>query len=44
VPIVAHGPFIGESRADLVRLSEDYVQGRMPRVSELNQVGSRSAT
>jgi redox-sensitive bicupin YhaK (pirin superfamily) len=35
VPIVTHGPFVGETRADLVRLSEAYVQGRMPRVSEL---------
>ena len=44
VPIVTHGPFVAESRADLVRLSEDYVQGRMPRVSELNPVASKSQT
>jgi redox-sensitive bicupin YhaK (pirin superfamily) len=35
LPIVTHGPFVGETRADLVRLSEGYTQGRMPRVSEL---------
>jgi len=35
VPIVSHGPFIGESRADLIRISSDYVGGRMPRVSQL---------
>jgi hypothetical protein len=32
---VTHGPFVGESRADLVRVSQDYTQGRMPRISEL---------
>jgi redox-sensitive bicupin YhaK (pirin superfamily) len=37
VPIVTHGPFVGESRADLVRVSQAYVEGRMPRVSELGQ-------
>jgi redox-sensitive bicupin YhaK (pirin superfamily) len=35
VPIVMHGPFVGESRADLVRVSNDYVAGRFPRMSEL---------
>jgi quercetin 2,3-dioxygenase len=35
VPIVMHGPFVGETHADLIRVSQDYVQGRMPRVSEL---------
>jgi quercetin 2,3-dioxygenase len=35
VPIVMHGPFIAESRADLMRLSRSYIEGRMPRVSEL---------
>src|SRR5262245_31827118 len=39
VPIVAHGPFVGENRADLVRVSRAYAEGRMPRVSEL--AGSR---
>ncbi len=37
VPIVTHGPFVGETRADLVRVSNAYAQGRMPRVSELGQ-------
>jgi redox-sensitive bicupin YhaK (pirin superfamily) len=36
VPIVAHGPFVGETRADLMRLSRAYVEGRMPRISELS--------
>jgi redox-sensitive bicupin YhaK (pirin superfamily) len=35
VGIVMHGPFVGETRADLVRLSQAFVQGQMPRVSEL---------
>lgn len=37
VPIVMHGPFVGETRADLVRVSQDYAQGRMPRVSDLHR-------
>ncbi|MFL5468332.1 MAG: pirin family protein [Gemmatimonadaceae bacterium] len=36
VPIVQHGPFVGESRADIVRLSELYMTGKMPRISELD--------
>jgi len=35
VPIVMHGPFVGETRADLMRLSKIYVDGKMPRISEL---------
>jgi hypothetical protein len=35
VPIVAHGPSVGETRADLVRVSRAYAEGRMPRVSDL---------
>lgn len=35
VPIVTKGPFIGETRADLVRVATAWSQGRMPRVSEL---------
>jgi redox-sensitive bicupin YhaK (pirin superfamily) len=38
VPIVQHGPFVGESRADIVRLSELYMTGKMPRISELAPV------
>ena len=37
VPIVTHGPFVGETHADLVRVSQAYVQGRMPRISELGR-------
>ena len=37
VPIVTHGPFVGETRADLVRVSQAYLDGRMPRVSELTR-------
>lgn len=35
VPIVTHGPFVGESRDDLMRVGLAYTQGRLPRVSEL---------
>jgi hypothetical protein len=35
VPIVMHGPFVGESRRDLMRLSREYIEGKMPRVSQL---------
>ncbi len=35
IPIVQHGPFVGESRADIVKLSELYTSGKMPRISEL---------
>jgi hypothetical protein len=35
VPIVQHGPFVGESRADIVRLSRLYTDGKMPRISQL---------
>jgi redox-sensitive bicupin YhaK (pirin superfamily) len=37
VPIVTHGPFVGETRSDLVRLSTAYAQGRMPLISELGR-------
>ena len=37
VPIVTHGPFVGETHADLVRVSRAYAEGRMPRVSELGR-------
>ena len=37
VPIVSHGPFVGETHADLVRVSRAYAEGRMPRVSELGR-------
>ena len=35
VPIVMHGPFVGESRDDIRRLSRSYTEGKMPRISEL---------
>ena len=35
VPIVLHGPFVGESRQDLMRISKLYLEGAMPRISEL---------
>jgi redox-sensitive bicupin YhaK (pirin superfamily) len=34
-PIAMHGPFIGETRADLMRVSRDYMDGRFDRVSDL---------
>jgi len=34
-PIVMRGPFVGETRADLMRVSQTYMQGKLPRVSEL---------
>ena len=37
VPIVTHGPFVGETSSDLVRVSQAYAQGRMPRISELGR-------
>jgi len=37
VPIVTHGPFVGETRADLVRVSQAYARGQMPRISELGR-------
>jgi redox-sensitive bicupin YhaK (pirin superfamily) len=37
VPIVMHGPFVGETRADLMRVSSEYLSGRFPRMSELVQ-------
>src|SRR5207237_146276 len=30
VPIVMHGPFVGETRADLVRVSNDYIARKFP--------------
>ncbi|MEO8560994.1 MAG: pirin-like C-terminal cupin domain-containing protein [bacterium] len=34
-PIVTHGPFVGETRADLMRVSRDYMDGKFDRVSAL---------
>ena len=33
--VYMHGPFVGETRADLMRVSQAYIQGKLPRVSEL---------
>ena len=41
VPIVLHGPFVGESREDIRRLSDLYRKGEMPRISELAGSGMR---
>lgn len=35
VPIVTHGPFVGATRADLVRASREYTAGDFPRLSEI---------
>jgi redox-sensitive bicupin YhaK (pirin superfamily) len=40
VPIVMHGPFVGESRDDIRRLSRLYTEGKMPRMSELAEAMS----
>ncbi len=36
VPIVTHGPFVGDSREDIVRLYTEYRSGRFERMSNLN--------
>ena len=40
VPIMMHGPFVGESRADIMRLSRQYIDGKMPRISEIARNGN----
>jgi redox-sensitive bicupin YhaK (pirin superfamily) len=40
VPIVMHGPFVGENREDIKRLSDLYRSGKMPRISELAGSGN----
>jgi redox-sensitive bicupin YhaK (pirin superfamily) len=42
VPIVMHGPFVGESRDDIRRLSRSYTEGKMPRISELTEAEATS--
>lgn len=44
VPIVMHGPFVGESRADLIRVSNDFVAGRLPRISEVIAAAEHHST
>jgi len=41
VPIVLHGPFVGENRTDIVRLLDLYRSGKMPRMSELARNSNR---
>jgi redox-sensitive bicupin YhaK (pirin superfamily) len=38
-PIVMHGPFVGGTRADLMRVSREYMAGRFPRLSALARAG-----
>ena len=35
VPIVSHGPFIGDSEGDIRRLYSEYRQGKMPHLNDL---------
>lgn len=44
VPIVMHGPFVGETRADLMRVSSDYLAGRFPRISDVARAAAPSTT
>jgi quercetin 2,3-dioxygenase len=44
-PLVTHGPFVGETRADLMRVSREYMDGKFDRVSALMHGGaSRNRT
>jgi redox-sensitive bicupin YhaK (pirin superfamily) len=35
--IISHGPFIGDSKEDIVRLFAEYRAGRFVRMSELTE-------
>ncbi len=37
VPIVTKGPFVGETRDDLIRVGQAYSRGHMPRLSQLGR-------
>jgi redox-sensitive bicupin YhaK (pirin superfamily) len=37
-PIVSHGPFIGDTREDIVRLHNEYRAGRFERMSEIARI------
>lgn len=37
VPIVSHGPFIGDTRNDIVRLYNEYHRGLMPHLNDLDE-------
>lgn len=43
VPIVMHGPFVGETRADLMRVSSEFMAGRFPRMSQLMGAGQHQS-
>ena len=42
-PIVSQGPFVGGSRADLIRMSREYLDGRYTRMSELAHAANAGA-
>jgi quercetin 2,3-dioxygenase len=42
-PIVSHGPFIGDSRDDIVRLYQEYRAGQFTRMSEFARAGRAEA-
>jgi redox-sensitive bicupin YhaK (pirin superfamily) len=41
VPIQMHGPFVGENRADIMRLSRAYLDGKLPLMSQLADNSNR---
>ena len=43
VPIVMHGPFVGGTRADLVRASRDFTDGKFERMSALLRAAREGA-
>ena len=40
-PIVSHGPFIGDTREDILRLHQEYRDGQFERMSNLTRAGIR---
>ena len=43
-PIVSHGPFIGDTAADITRLYHEYRQGKMPHIHDVHaaeEIGER---
>jgi redox-sensitive bicupin YhaK (pirin superfamily) len=44
VPIVMHGPFVGGTRADLMRVSREYMEGRFGRMSALVRAAGAAGT
>jgi hypothetical protein len=41
VPLATHGPFVGETREDLMRASRDYLDGKFVRMSALVRAATR---